>query len=441
MDLILTNGRIASPGTNPGLIEEGFIAIQDGVIVAVGAALPEGLSAGQVVDLAGKLVLPGMINAHTHLYSALALGMPWPAAPPQNFVEKLQKIWWRLDRALDTESTRASFAAGLLDCLHSGVTTVIDHHSSQNFIGGSLELLAEVAETIGINVAAAFEITDRNGPAGFQAGLQENLDFFNNYRNHPNIRPLIGLHASFTLLDESLATIRRTLGDDCDWGVHIHVSEDQADETDARNRGYRSVIDRLQAFDLINQCSLIIHGLHMPPEDVDILAQTGALLVHNPTSNANNRVGILSAATVNRLKAGLGTDGMQANLLNEAKEGTLIRSHSLTGGADNLDYSQLLFDHNPAIASRIFGRSIGKIQVGASADLAIYDYSPRTELSAANLSGHLLFGLDRPEAVIINGKFKLRDRQCVTLDEDELLHKARFQSRKLWAAMEQLTVR
>ena len=235
---------------------------------------------------------------------------------------------------------------------------------------------------------------------------------------------------------ESLATIRQALGDVDNWGIHIHVSEDQADEVDARNRGYRSVIDRLSKFVLINENSLIIHGIHMQPEDVEILMNAGAMLVHNPTSNANNRVGILSAETINQLNSGLGTDGMQANLLKEAKEGTLIRSHCLPGGADNLDYIKLLFDHNPQIATKIFGRSIGKIQVGGAADLAIYDYSPRTELSADNLSGHLLFGLEQPSEVICGGKYQIRENKLLNLNEVEIKSTARIQSQKLWHKMD-----
>ncbi|MCP4712717.1 MAG: amidohydrolase family protein, partial [Planctomycetes bacterium] len=299
-------------------------------------------------------------------------------------------------------------------------TTVIDHHSSQNFISGSLEILVEMAGAMGLNMAAAFEITDRNGSADFEAGLRENLEFFKHYQNHSAVRPLIGLHASFTLSDQSLATIRQALGDVVNWGIHIHVSEDQADEIDAHNRGYRSVIDRLSKFDLINENSLIIHGIHMLREDMEFLMDAGAMLVHNPTSNANNRVGILSIETINQLNGGLGTDGMQANLLNEAKEGTLIRSHSLPGGVDNLDYIKLLFDHNPQIATKIFGRSIGKVQIGGAADLVIYDYSPRTELSADNLSGHLLFGLEQPSEVICSGKFQIRDNKLLNLNEAEI---------------------
>ncbi|MBC8402743.1 MAG: amidohydrolase family protein [Candidatus Marinimicrobia bacterium] len=435
---ILSNLRIISPFTANRFIERGYIVITGAKISAVGAGNPPDTADFKVYDLPGKTVLPGMINAHTHLYSTLALGMPAPADPPINFVEKLERVWWPLDRALDEESINASFSAGLVECLINGVTTVIDHHSSPNSVPGSLESLAQAAERMNMNVAAAFELTDRNGPRLFKAGLEENLDFFQRYCDHPLIRPLIGLHASFTLADESLSTIRQTLDGISGWGIHIHVAEDKADHTDAVRRGYRSVIDRLNKFDLINERSLIIHGIHMLPEDVELLEELGASLVHNPTSNANNRVGVLSAATIATLSAGLGTDGMQANMLKEAKEGTLIRSNSLLGGAPNVDYLQLLFENNSRIVSKIFANSLGQIQPGDRADLALYDYQSRTEITETNYGAHLLFGFDRPSDVICGGIFQIRDNKFTNLDETEIKSAARIQSRKLWHKMNRI---
>ncbi len=435
---VFTNVRLINPCAANDFIENGYIAVTGEKISGIGVGQPEFPAEWQVIDLAGKSVLPGMVNAHTHLYSALALGMPWPVKTPQNFVQKLEKIWWKLDRALDYDSIRASFETGLMACLEAGVTTVIDHHSSQTAINGSLPILAEVAQELDMTVSTAFEISDRNGAEGFEAGLNENLEFYCSYHGHENIRPLIGLHASFTLEDESLQKIRQSVNDLPDWGIHIHVAEDQADEADARQRGYRSVIDRLDHFGLINRHSLIIHGLHTNNEDIDILRQKGAMLVHNPTSNANNRVGWLASEKIDSLQAGLGTDGMQGNMLKEAKEGTLIRSAHLPGGVDNVDYLRLLFLNNPRIAERLYGRMIGKLEVGQRADLAIYDYYPRTAITNDNYSGHLLFGLGSPSDVMTAGKFKIRDSKWVDEKQKQKLKNGQDQSNKLWSKIQEL---
>jgi len=148
-----------------------------------------------------------MINAHHHLYSALAVGMPLPKNNPTNFTEILQEVWWKMDLALDRDSTQACFEAGLLDSLKAGTTTIIDHHCSPSFIKGSLSLLAETGEKLGLNTSVAFEISDRNGEEKFEASLQENLDTVRKFSSTPHVHPMLGLHASFTLTDASLKKI------------------------------------------------------------------------------------------------------------------------------------------------------------------------------------------------------------------------------------------
>ena len=109
--------------------------MRDGRIVAE--------AGGERRDCSGCLVVPGNVCAHTHLYSALARGMPYALEPPENFVQILQRVWWRLDRALDEESVRASALVGGMEALLSGTTTLVDHHASPNAIDGSLDVIAD----------------------------------------------------------------------------------------------------------------------------------------------------------------------------------------------------------------------------------------------------------------------------------------------------------
>ncbi len=436
--MLLLGGRIIAPGEDQQFIPEGYIEVTGGIITAVGPGDPPATEVNELVDLSGMTILPGMINAHTHLYSALALGLPPPEQTPGNFREILERVWWRLDRALDAESTRSSFEVGLIDSLRAGVTTIIDHHSSPSFVDGSLDRLATVAGGLGLNVALAFEATDRNGQEAFEAALEENLAARRKFTADPYVQPLLGLHASFTLSDKSLKRVREVLDQESGWGVHIHLAEDRADQSDAEERGYPSVVQRLAHFGLIGEHSLLAHGLHLQPGDLEVLEREQAMLVHNPTSNANNRVGLLAAETIQRLRPGLGTDGMQANMLAEAKEGALIRSSHRDGGAINIDYLGLLFNHNAELASRLFGRPLGRLSPGHQADLAIYDYRPRTAITADNWAAHLLFGLSWPRDVMAQGRFRLYDGELVGTNEYEIRQRARKQSARLWRKMRAL---
>lgn len=432
---LLTNTRIIDPFGETEYIDNGYILIKKETIAEIGAGSAHGIVVDKTIDLSGKTVLPGMINAHTHLYSALAMGMPSPKNIPVNFVEVLKEVWWKLDLSLDDDSTSSSFQSGLLECLKSGVTTIFDHHSSPNFTDGSLDLLVDTAEKFGQNISVAFEITDRNGEEFFKSGLLENIKSFEKFQDNQYVHTLIGLHASFTLSDESLKSIYNELKGLDNWGIHIHVAEDKADEKDAKSKGYESVIDRLNKFNLINEHSFIIHGIHSSDEDIKLLNNTNATLVHNPTSNANNRVGMLSNNHISRLNAGLGTDGMRANMLEEAQQGTLIRSSHLQGSEQSINYLELLFKNNPEIAARAFGRKIGHLSAGNQADLAIYDYHPRTAITKENFAGHILFGFGKPIDVIARGKYRIKNRKFIDISEQNIKTEAQKQSLRLWNKM------
>ena len=433
--LLLHNLRIIDPFGEREFLEHASILIEDETIKFVGRGFSHVGFEGQILDMQGKTVLPGIINAHTHLYSTLAMGMHPPQQSPKNFVEILEEIWWKLDRGLDKASTLASFEAGLMDCIQNGTTTIIDHHASPLFVNGSLDILADVAAAFGVNISLCFECSDRNGEANFKDELMENIRSIKKYAANPYIAPRLGLHASFTLSDKSLEMVSQQLKEFPDCGIHIHVAEDLADEKDAQTRGYRSVIQRLDDYNLLSDQTLIIHGIFMTPEDRHILLKHGCKLIHNPTSNANNQVGVLETEIIESMNAGLGTDGMQNNLLKEAKEGTLIRAAT---ECPPVNYLELLFQNNPDIAVKIFGKLVGHIEEEAQADLVFYDYDPHTELTSDNFNAHLLFGLEKPSDVMTRGAFRLRNKQLVGLDEARIRESARIQSRRLWSAMKAL---
>tara|TARA_Y100001970_G_scaffold211291_1_gene257899 strand:+ start:103 stop:1416 length:1314 start_codon:yes stop_codon:yes gene_type:complete len=430
--ILLKNLHIINPASDRPIIENAFVSILGDTIESVGSIEPSD-EFDFVYDLREKLALPGMINAHHHLYSALAVGMPPPKNNPSNFSEILKEIWWKMDLALDRDSTKACFEAGMLDSLKSGTTTIIDHHCSPSYIKGSLSVLADTGEKMGLNTSLSFEISDRNGQAIFEESLEENINTVKEFSQKPYIHPMIGMHASFTLSDSSLEKIRNNLHSLDSWGIHIHVSEDKADEDDAIKKGYLSVIDRLDKFDLINEKGLIIHGVHILDEDINIINRHNAKLVHNPSSNANNRVGITKNKNLNMLNSGIGTDGMQGSILREGKEGILIRSSHLSGGMDNIDYMKLIFENNSSIASKLFGFKIGKILPGYKADLAIFDYQPRTPIKNSNIFGHIFFGLSGlPSDVITRGEFRIKDFKFQEISEKEIKENAVFQAERLW---------
>ena len=436
--VLFRNLNIINPFGTPAYQENGYILCSNGRITQVGSIPPDTAGIDRIFDMSGKTLLPGMVNLHTHLYSSLALGMPAPVIKPENFVAILRQIWWKLDLALDQNSTIASFQAGLLANLRAGVPTSMDHHYSQNFIRGSTDLLVDQADSFGIRLGTAFEVTDRNGPERFTAGLEENIDAMKQYADHSHVHPMTGLHASFTLSDPSLRTIAGRMQPLEDAAIHIHVAEDRTDLEDANRHGYTSSLNRLREFGLIRPGSLLIHGIHIPEDEYTDIRDAGAYLIHCPTSNAGNQVGMLSNLALNNVSTGLGTDGKNADMVDEVNFAEVIRFNDPENSRSFVDYARLLFENNPRIASSLFQQKIGRIEPGFQADMVFFDYHPHTTVNEDNFIDHVKYGFGKPADVITRGKFRIKNNNLVRMDEEEILANSRRESVKLWNEMRKI---
>jgi putative selenium metabolism protein SsnA len=389
------------------------------------------LRGGDAIDLAGCLVLPGLVNAHTHLYSALARGMPWPSPAPRNFIEILEKVWWRLDRALDEDAVYHSAIVGAVDAALSGTTLLIDHHSSPSFIAGSLDTIRRAVEAVGLRSVLCYEVTDRNGTGGRDAGLAENHRFLSASPT-PLTRGMVGAHASFTLSDEAMAGLG-AIAAETGASLHVHVAEDRADVEDCRARYGVSLLERYDRHRLLIARTLFAHCVHLSAEEVHAAHGRGAWIAHNPRSNMNNAVGYAPTGALRR--AALGTDGIDGDMLAEARAAYLKMRES--GRADAMDATLELMAGGHRLGAALFGLPFGKLDGGAPADLVVLDYRPPTPLTTANLGGHLLFGIDRSHvrSVMVAGRWVVRDRELAQVDGRAVAAQARTAAAALWARM------
>ena len=150
--MLITNAALITGDTLNPFISDCAIALEGAKIAEVGktSELKEKYKNKEVLDAKGGIIMPGLVNAHMHLYSSLARGMPFPKETPENFVEILEKIWWKLDKALTPDDLYLSAMVGLMESAKWGVTTVIDHHSSPNAISGSLNLISDAVKEVGM---------------------------------------------------------------------------------------------------------------------------------------------------------------------------------------------------------------------------------------------------------------------------------------------------
>jgi putative selenium metabolism protein SsnA len=406
------------------------LLLADGRIRAIGPA-PDGVPQR---DCSGMLILPGNVCAHHHLYSSLTRGMPYRLARPASFVEILQRVWWRVDRALDEESIRAAALRGGLDALLAGTTTIVDHHASPNAIDGSLDIIADALGELGLRAVLCYEVTDRDGPRRAAAGIAENVRFLG--RARPLARGMIGAHASCTLSDDTLAAVvgaARATGA----GVHIHVAEDAADQRDAAAQYGRGVVDRLQLAGVINDRALLAHCVRVGQAEIDVIAAAGATVVCNPRSNMNNAVGY---SPFNRRagRVALGTDGVDGDMFAESHTG-FFRAREAGGAADAWPLARLA--EGAAFAGRCYGEPLlGTLRPGAPADLIVVDYPTPTPLTAGNLAGHWIFGLSagRVRDVYVAGEPVLADGRSTRVEEAKVAADGLRVAEGLWSRLEEL---
>ncbi|HSD26104.1 MAG TPA: putative aminohydrolase SsnA [Vicinamibacteria bacterium] len=427
--MLLSNATVAA--FDPPRVEATSLRLEGDTIVECGPSLAPG-AGEERLDLEGALVLPGLVNAHTHLYSALARGMPGPAEPPRSFVEILEKVWWRLDRALDEESVYLSGLVGAIEAARSGTTVLFDHHASPGFIRGSLATLRRAIEEVGLRSVLCYETTDRNGLEGRDAGIAENRDFLASGPKDLTLG-VVGAHASFTLSDETLAGLAAAVRE-ARSSLHVHAAEDRADTEDSQRRCGVGVVERFRRLGLLGPRAILVHGVHLGEEELQDAQAAGAWLVHCPRSNMNNAVGHAPTAAFRR--AALGTDGLDEDMLAEARGAFLGMRDRGREDAVTAALGMLAGGHR--LASTFFGQPLGRLDPGAPADLVVLDYRPPTPLTAETLAGHLLFGLDRSHvrSTMVAGRFVLRDGRVATVDERRVLARAREAAERLWSRMQ-----
>lgn len=437
--LLVGNGKVVTRGNNHRIIENGCVAIDGGLIAAVGAAsdLKGKYPDAEWIDAKGGLIMPGLINAHNHIYSAMSRGIAIKGYDPHGFLEILDGMWWTIDRNLLLEDTRYSALATYVDCIKNGVTTVFDHHASYGEIPGSLFAIADAAEQLGVRTCLCYEVSDRDGQEKMKQSVKENADFIRACQKDTNDmkKAMMGMHASFTLSDETLALCRENTP--AGIGFHIHVAEGMDDVYDSLKKYHKRLINRLFDNDILGEKTICGHCIHVNGLEMDILKQTNTMVVHNPESNMGNAVGCPpTMEMVHRgIVTGLGTDGYTNDMYESMKVANVLHKHNLCDpNAAWGEVPQMLFYGNPAIGARYFQHKLGVLEEGAAADVIVSDYDPLTPLTADNINGHTLFGLTGRSIVttIINGKVRMKDRELVGIDEHEIMAKSREHAQAMW---------
>lgn len=449
-DLLITNGILITWDTPNQLVENGGLLLQNGRIAQIGpsATLEAQYPQTRRLDAAGQLVMPGNICAHTHFYGAFARGMAIPGPAPKDFPDILERLWWRLDRALLDVDVKYSALVCLVDAIRHGCTTLVDHHASPSAIDSSLDQVADAITEAGVRAVLCYEVTDRNGRSGTQAGISENVRFWHSLqeRNNPLLAAMFGLHASLSLSDETLAdcvAAAAPLG----MGFHIHAAEHEADEYDSLQKYHKRVIHRLADAGILGHKSMVAHCVHIDAAEMLLLRDSQTWVTHQPRSNMNNAVGAADVEGMLRLgiPVCLGNDGFSNNMWSEWKTAYLLHkaAHRDPRRANGMDIVQMAIYNNAAFANLFWPETpIGKLTEGAAADVIFVDYHPTTPFTAGNLPWHILFGFagSMVTTTIAAGRVLMHNRQLLTLNEAEITARSRELAADVWKRYERLEV-
>ena len=438
--LLLTNALVVTLGEE-NRVFAGEVLLDGNKIakLAPGELLSQANPQTPRINLKGMVLMPGFLNAHQHLYSTFARGMGLKDAPPANFVEILERLWWRLDKALSFEDIYYSALTPLLEGLKRGVTTIIDHHASQGAIAGSLETVSRACLEVGVRHALCFEVSDRFGAIAAREGIEENRRFLSACREVKNDmqKGAFGLHASFTLGPE---TLKRSLETAREFHspLHCHVAEDFSDVKDCLDKYGLRVLERFRQAGALELPFIAAHCIHLDEREMEIALEHPVYPVHNPQSNMSNAVGTARIPEFlhRGLNVGLGTDGFTNDVFKELSVMPLPH-RMLAGSPQVFPFEQIYrvaFLNNFKLARLFFESPLGVIKEGAYADLIALEYHPPTPISADNFMGHLLFGLgqSRVDTVLVDGRLRLQGGVALGVDEEKIAYQSRVLAGKLW---------
>lgn len=451
MNLLIDNVTIFTNDEQNSVLDgRQAVAIEGSKIAAVGAEqeLKGRFGDFERLDGEGRLLMPGLVNAHMHFYGTYARGLAQPRQP-QDFGQILAWLWWTLDKALDLDGVYYSTLLPAILAVQNGVTAVIDHHASPNAVDGSLDRIEDALAEVGMRGLLCYEVSDRDGKEIRDKGLEENARYIRKCREAKTQNPdhlfdgMMGLHASFTLDDDSLARAA-DIAEGLDRGHHIHMLEGTLDEEETQRKYGVGVVQRLYDHGIFGPKSIAAHGIYLDDRGRDQVAETDTIIVHNPQSNMNNAVGRadIFALLERGVTVGLGTDGMTPDLKVDARTGYLMHKHDRSD--PNLgwnEFQQMVLKNNPAIYQRLTGQKVGRVEQGYLADVILVDYAPPTPLNGDTFWGHFLYGIaDAPvDTTIINGEIAMRHKEIPGIDVEAVAEASQAVARRTWERFEELS--
>ncbi|WP_137285660.1 amidohydrolase family protein [Halorussus salinisoli] len=376
--MILNAGTLVTMNDEREVREEVHVVVEDGEITAV----EDGFESGDdVVDARDEVVIPGLVNCHTHMYALPIRGAPLTATP-ESFYEALVDIWWEVDEAFTMEDARLSSLGSSVEMLQSGVTAFCDNYSGPNTLPGALDAVATgVAETP-IRGMITFETTARNSDDEARAGIEENQQFIReDEAEFDRVTGHYCLHTLFTNTEDVVKqTVEAAKADDRP--IQIHLEEGLVDVHRSIEDYGKRPVPALEEMGFFDADVIAAHCVHSTETEIEILADHDVNVAHNPYSNINNAVGIANVEKMEDegMTIGIGDDGWDPDMFETMRSAVGI--HKLKkNNPSGFDMAKAL-EWATIGSARVMGMddSIGSIEPGKRGDFVTLDLGPNPVL-------------------------------------------------------------
>jgi 5-methylthioadenosine/S-adenosylhomocysteine deaminase len=426
VDLLVLNGTLVTMDKDHRIIQDAGIAVEHGRIVAVGSSadIVRMYSAPTRVDATGKIIIPGLINGHTHIPMTLFRGL----ADDLDLQEWLTKYIFPAEAKNVTEEfVRAGTRLGLAEMIRGGTTTYCDMYYFEDAIADETAK-AGVRGVLGETVID-FPVADNKTNAEAMAYVER---FVKKWQGNELIVPAIAPHAPYTVSEEHLKAIR-AFSDRTGAPIVTHISETKREVDDSLKAKGASPVDYLSRIGFLNDRVIAAHMVWPNPGEIQILKRDGVGVVHNPQSNMKLASGVAPVPKMmaEGLRVGLGTDGAASNndLSMWEEMDTAAKLHKLISGDPKVMSAEQAFELATIGGARALHmeKEIGSIEKGKRADIVLVNRDALNQIPLYNVYSDLVYATKASdvETVIINGRVVMRDRRLLTLDEAAIKEGAR----------------
>jgi 5-methylthioadenosine/S-adenosylhomocysteine deaminase len=424
-DLIIQNGTIVTMDGTKRVIENGAVAVQKGKIVGVGTVdeIKAKFASKQIVDATGKMVIPGLINTHTHIPMSLFRGI----ADDLDLQDWLTKYIFPAEGKNVTEDfVRAGTQLGLAEMIRGGTTTYCDMYYFEDAIAD---------ETFKAGVRGVLGETIIDFPVADNKTNEEAMiyaeKFVTKWKKNKLIIPAIAPHAPYTVSTEHLSAIKK-LSDKLDCPIVIHVAETRKEVADSMEKWKLRPTEYLQKIGFLSDKVIAAHEVYPSDEEIDILKELNVGIAHCPQSNMKLASGVAPVMQMlaKDLRVGLGTDGAASNNDLDLWEemDTAAKLHKVFNFDPKVVNAEQVFEMatSRGASALHLEKIIGSIEVGKRADLVIVDSDALHQTPMYNVYSHLVYSTKASDvrSVVIDGKFVMKDRRLLTLNEVLIKQKA-----------------